>query len=120
VASTTQLIETAIRRFTDEVPALAQLKLVFQLELRGRGDVQIFRVRLPGREISKGVADDARLTITMTRSNFNELAAEGKVRNYRDALDAGHIRVSGDPGVQKLVATVIERHEQRARLKKVH
>jgi hypothetical protein len=120
VASTNQLIETAIRRFTDEVPALAQLKLVFQLELRGRGDVQIFRVSLPGPEISKGVTDDARLTITMPRSNFNELAAEGKVRNYRDALDGGHIRVSGDPGVQKLVGTVIERHEQRARLKKVH
>ncbi len=120
MASTPQLIETAVRRFTAEVPALAGLKLVVELELRGRGDVQMFRVELPGPKVSKAVADDARLTVTMPRSNFNELAAEGNVKHYRDAYERGHIKVSGDPNVQKLVASVIERHEQRARLKKVH
>ena len=120
MASTNELITTAISRFTDEVPALAQLKLVFQLELRGRGDVQIFRISVPGPQISKGVAEDARVTISMPRSHINELAADGKVGEYREAFNGGHIKVSGDPGVQKLVASVIERHEQRARLKKVH
>src|SRR3954447_9666842 len=48
VASTQDLIRTAIERFQAEVPALAQLKLVFELELRGRGDVQMFRVEVPG------------------------------------------------------------------------
>ena len=36
MASTQELIETAVRRFQQEVPALAKLKLVFELELRGR------------------------------------------------------------------------------------
>ena len=118
--STTDLISTAIERFQADVPALAQLKLVFGLELRGRGDVQLFRVELPGPEISKGLADDARVTVSMPRSNFNELAQEGKARHYREAYEAGQIKVTGDPGIQKLIAQVIERHEDRARTRKVH
>ena len=53
MASTQDLIKTAIERFQAEVPALAKLKLVFGLELRGRGDVQMFRVELPGPEITR-------------------------------------------------------------------
>ena len=119
MASTPQLIETAVTRFQAEVPALQQLKLVFALELRGRGDVQIFRVELPGPKITKAVADDARVSLSIPRSNFNELAAEGRVKDYRDAYDAGHIKVEGDANVQKLIAQVVARHEQRARFKKV-
>ena len=102
-----------------EMPALAKLKLVFGLELRGRGDVQMFRVEVPGPQISKGVADDARVTVSIPRSHFNELATEGKVRHYREAYEHGHIKASGDPNVLKLIAQVVQRHEQRARLKKV-
>ncbi len=120
VASTQELIETAIERFQADVPALAQLKLVFGLELRGRGDVQVFRVEVPGPEISKGEAEDARVRVSMPRSHFNELAQEGKARHYREAYEAGQIKVSGDPGIQKLIAQVIERHEDRARTRKVH
>jgi hypothetical protein len=121
MASTQELIRTAIERFQQEVPALAPLKLVFELELRGRGDVQMFRVELPGPKISKAAStEEARITVAMARSHFNELASEGKVKNYRQAYDEGHIRVSGDPGIQKLIAQVIERHEERGRTKKVH
>jgi hypothetical protein len=116
---TTGLIEQALRRFTDEVPALAKLKLVFELELRGRGDVQMFRVELPGPKIGKGVGEDARVTVSIPRSHFNELATEGRVRDYRDAYEHGHIKAEGDPNVLKLIGQVVERHEQRARLKKV-
>ena len=116
-----ELIKTAIERFQAEVPALAQLKLVFELELRGRGDVQMFRVELPGPKITKAAStEDARVTVEMPRSHFNELAEEGTVRDYREAYEAGQIKVSGDPSIQKLIAQVIERHEQRARTKKVH
>ena len=118
-AGTQQLIETAVRRFQEEVPALARLKLVFELELRGRGDVQMFRVELPGPKISKAVADDARVTVTMPRANFNELATEGKASDYRDAYEQGHIKVEGDANVQKLIAQVVMRYEQRSRLRKV-
>jgi hypothetical protein len=120
VASTPELIRTAVERFTKEVPALAPLKLVLQLELRGRGDVQLYRVQLPGPEIKKGVADDARLTVSMPRSHFNELTTDGQLKHYREAYDTGHVKVTGEPGVIKLVGQVIERHEQRTRLKKVH
>ena len=117
---TAGLIEQAVQRFQQEVPALAKLKLVIELELRGRGDVQMFRVELPGPKISKGVADDARVTVEVTRSHFNELAAEGKVGHYREAYELGHIKATGDPNVLKLVGQVVERHEQRTRTKKVH
>jgi hypothetical protein len=120
MASTQQLIETALRRFQEEVPALAKLKLVFELELRGRGDVQMFRVELPGPKISKGVADHARVTVEISRSHFNDLATEGRAADYREAYEHGHIKASGDPNVLKLIAQVVERHEQRVRTKKVH
>jgi hypothetical protein len=120
VATTQELITTAIERFQAEVPALAQLKLVFELELRGRGDVQMFRVEVPGPTISKSAStEDARLTVSMPRSHFNQLATQGRVRDYREAWDGGFIRVTGDPNIQKLIAQVIDRHEQRARTKKV-
>ena len=120
MASTPELIKTAIERFQSEVPALAQLKLVFELELRGRGDVQMFRVELPGPEITKGADPNARVTVAMPRSHFNELGSEGSVRDYRQAYEGGQIKVSGDPGIQKLIAQVIQRHEDRTRTKKVH
>jgi hypothetical protein len=120
VASTQELIETAIERFQADVPALANLKLVFELELRGRGDVQMFRVELPGPKISKEIADDARVTVSISRPEFNELAQEGKARQYREAYEAGQIKVTGDPGIQKLIAQVLERHEARTQTRKVH
>ena len=45
-AETKLLIEEAVRNFQREVPALQQLKLVVELELRGRGDIQLFRVAM--------------------------------------------------------------------------
>jgi hypothetical protein len=120
VASTQELIKTAVERFQAELPALAKLKLTFELELRGRGDVQMFRVELPGPQISKGADPNARVTVSMPRSHFNELAREGRLRDYRDAYDAGQIKASGDPNIQKLIGQVIARHEERARTRKVH
>jgi hypothetical protein len=110
-----------IADFQRQVPALERLKLVFELELRGRGDIQLFRVEVPGPKISKSAStEDARVTVEFTRSEFNRLAEEGTVADYRAAWDAGDIKASGDSNMQKLIAQVIERHEQRARTKKVH
>jgi hypothetical protein len=120
MASTQEQIKAAIDAFLEQVPALANLKLVFELELAGRGDVQMFRVELPGPQITKAIAQDARLTITMPRAQFNELAAEGTLKGYHRAYDTGHIKINGDEQVQKLIAQVVERQEERARLKKAH
>jgi hypothetical protein len=114
------LIATAYQRFTAEVPALDKLKLVVRLELRARGDVQVFRVQLPGPEISKGEPEDARVMITLARSHFNELAADGTLKHWREAYQHGDVKIGGDPEVTKLIGTVIQRHEARTRLKRVH
>ena len=118
-SDTKSLIETAVKRFQEEVPALARLKLHFALELRGRGDVQVFEVSVPGPVITKTVPDHARVTVAMPRSDFNDLATDGKVSDYRKAYEQGHIKVEGNQNVQKLIAQVIERHEQRTHLRKV-
>jgi hypothetical protein len=115
-----ELIAVAVRNLEREVPALARLKIVVRLELRGRGDVQVFRVRLPAPEVSKGEPDDARLEVAMTRSVFNELAEKGQVTDWREAYDHGDVRVGGDPEVRKLIGTVIERHLARSHLRKAH
>lgn len=120
MASTSELILTAVERFQAEVPALQKLKLVFGLELRGRGDVQLYRVELPGPTISKDLAQDERVLVQIDRPQFNELAERGTLKSYRRAVETGHIKASGDSNVKKLVAQVVERQEQRARLKKAH
>jgi hypothetical protein len=120
VARTQDLIATAYERFVAEVPALDKLKLLARLELRGRGDVQVFGIRAPGPEITKGEPTDPRVDIAIARSHFNELAAEGKLKHWHEAYEHGHIKISGDRQVLRLLAQVIERQEARGRLKRVH
>ena len=118
-ADTRALIEAAIRRFVEEVPALANLKLVVDLELRGRGDVQAYRVEMPGPKISKEVASDARVRLSVPRSHFNELAAEGRIKQWREAFEHGHAKAEGSPEILRLIASVVERQEERGRTRKV-
>jgi hypothetical protein len=115
-----ELISTAYQRFAAEVPALGNLKLTIRLELRGRGDVQVFGVRLPGPIITKGEPENARLELQIPRAEFNELAERGKLIDWRDAYDYGHIKVSGDREIQQLLAKVIDRQVARARLRRAH
>jgi hypothetical protein len=110
---TRELIAQAVERLQGEVPALKQLKLVIRLELRARGDVPIWRVAVPGPEISKDPAGDARLDVSVARSHFNELATEGTLRHWVDAYEHGHVRVTGDPAVTKLLGNVIGRQLAR-------
>ena len=119
-AATKELIEQAVTNLQREVPALARLKLVFGLELRGRGDVQLYRVEVPGPKVSKDFADDERVYVTIPRSHFNELAADGKAKNWHQAWDLGHIKAEGDPNIQKLIGQVIAHAEARGRLRKAH
>ena len=120
MASTPDLIQTAVERFLAEVPALQKLKLVFGLELKGRGDIQLYRVEVPGPKISKDLAQDERVLLQIDRAEFNELAERGTLKSYRKAFETGHIKATGDSNVKKLIAQVVERQEQRSRLRKVH
>jgi hypothetical protein len=119
-SSTPELIKQAVDRLQAEVPALQKLKLVFGLELRGRGDVQLYRIEVPGPKISKGMGDDERLHVSVPRSHFNELAADGKVKHWIEAYEHGHVKVEGDPNIQKLVGQVMAHAEARGKLRKAH
>ncbi len=119
-SDTKALIETAVKRFLDEVPALQSLKLVAGLELRGRGDVQIYRVELPGPKVTRDVPSDAKVTVSVSRSHFNELATKGRVRDWREAFAHGDAKATGIEQVMKLIVNVVERQEERARLRKAH
>jgi hypothetical protein len=111
---TKALIEQAVARFCQDVPALKQLKLVIRLELRSHGDVPIWRVEVPGPKIAKDPAGDARIDVSVARSHFNELAKEGHLKQWVDAYEHGHVKVSGDAAVVKLIGNVIERQLARA------
>jgi hypothetical protein len=113
---TKALIARAVERLQEEVPALGQLKLVARLELRARGgDAPIWRVEVPGPKISKDPAGDARLDVSVARSHFNELAKDGRLRHWAEAYERGHVKVSGDSAVIKLLGNVIERRLAGAR-----
>ena len=117
-ADTKSLIETAVRRFLEDVPALANLKLVAGLELRGRGDVQLYRVEMPGPRVTKDEAFDARVRLTIGRSHFNALAADGHIPQWREAFELGHARAEGSEQILRLIAQVVERQEERLRTRK--
>jgi hypothetical protein len=113
---TKALIAQAVGRLEEEVPELKRLKLVTRVELRARGgDAPIWRVELPGPKIDRDPAGDARIDVIVSRSHFNELAAEGRLKHWADAFDQGHVRVSGDPAVVKLLGSVVQRKLSRAR-----
>ena len=118
-ADTKALIERAIANFQKEVPALDRLKLVVELELRGRGDIQLFRVEVPGPKITKDIASDAKVRLSVPRSHFNELASEGGIRHWREAFQSGHVRASGPAEILKLIESVVLKQEERTRTRKL-
>ena len=112
------LIELATRRFIDEVPALAPIKLVVGIELRGRGDVQQFRLEMPDVKVTKGPAADARVRVDMRREFFNVMAREAKVADWIEAFTYGQAKASGPEQILRLVNNVVERQQERERTPK--
>ena len=112
---TRTLITQAVERLQEQVPSLKQVKLVVRLELRARGaDVPIWRVEVPGPVVTRDPAGDARIDVSVNRPQFNELAAEGTLREWVEAYEHGHVRVTGDAAVTKLLGNVIQRQLARA------
>ena len=112
------LIELATRRFIEEVPALAPIKLVVAVELRGRGDVQQFRLQMPDIAVTKGPAADARVRVDMRREFFNVMAKEGKVPDWIEAFTYGQAKASGPEQFLKLIASVVDKQQERQRLRR--
>jgi hypothetical protein len=114
VASTSDLIVVAVQRVQAETPALAKLKLVFSLELTAGGltssaKSEHFRVELPGPKVSEGEPEDARIALSVPKTMFTLLAEEGQLADWRDAFYYGHLKVSGDDRVKRLLGTAIGR-----------
>ena len=115
------LIEQAVNRFLEEVPALKPLALIVDLELLGRGDVQPYTVSLGGEDglkITKGVADHARIRLEIPRAIFNTLAEKGHIADWHDSFDKGDWKASGDSAMLRLLAQVIGKQEERNGLRK--
>jgi hypothetical protein len=112
------LIEIAVRRFIKEVPALEPIKLVVGVELRGRGDVQHFRLEMPGVKVTKGPAADGRMRVEMRREFFNIMAKEAKVADWVEAFTYGQAKATGPEQFLKLIVNVVERHEERLRTRR--
>jgi hypothetical protein len=112
------LIELATCRFIEEVPALEPIKLVVAVDLRGRGDVQQYRLEMPGIKVSKGAAEDARIRVDMRREFFNVMAKEGKVPDWVEAFTYGQAKASGPEQFVRLIVNVVERQQEREHTRK--
>jgi hypothetical protein len=112
LSTTTDLIAAAVKRVQDEVPALANLKLVLSLELTSGGlmgpeQSEAYRIELPGPNVSQRAADDARLTLTIPKTMFNLLAEEGGIADWREAFHYRHLQVGGDDRVKRLLGKAV-------------
>jgi hypothetical protein len=112
------LIELATRRFVGEVPALEPIKLVVGIELRGRGDVQHFRLEMPAVKVTKGPAADARVRVDMRREFFNVMAREAKVPDWIEAFTYGQAKATGPTQFLRLIVNVVERQQERERARR--
>lgn len=112
------LIQQAIERFLEEVPALKPLPVIVDLELKGRGDIQAFQIDMPDLKITKGVPDHARVRLEVPRADFNTLATKGTVEDWIHAFEVGTAKASGDSSMLRLIAQVTEKQVGRNRLSK--
>jgi hypothetical protein len=112
-------IAQAIEGVLSEVPALRSMKLIFSVELRGRGDVQQYRVELPGPKITKTLATDARVSVEMRREFFNAMVDEGaRAADWREAFRYGQAKATGVSQILQLIERVVSMHEERANLRR--
>ena len=110
-----QLIKQATTRFLDEVPALKPMKLVVAVELRNRGDVQLFRLQLPEVEVTKDIASDAKVRVQMERPFFNVMAEEAKIADWREAFMYGQAKATGPVQILQLIERVVDKQDERNR-----
>ena len=113
------MIETAVRTFLDEVPALKPLKVVAGVDLHGRGDTQQFRVELPDVAVTKAIPTDAKIRVEMRRDFFNAMVENGaRVADWREAFTYGQAKASGIDQYLRLIINVVERQEERNRTRR--
>ena len=80
--------------------------------------MQLYRVELPGPQVTKAIPSDAKVTVSIPRSHFNELATKGHVKDWREAFTHGDAKATGIDQVMRLIVQVVERQEERSRTRK--
>lgn len=107
-------LEEAGKRFIAAVPALAPLALVVNVDLQAKGDHQLYKLRFPGPEVAKDDGTPAMIDILVMRQDFNDLLDHRKgLPEWIEAFDQGKVKISGEGGMIKLVAKVIEKQQRR-------
>ena len=113
------MIESAVKSFLEEVPALEPMKLVVGVDLHGRGDTQQFRVEMPDVAVTKGIAPDAKVRIEMRRDFFNAMVENGaKIADWREAFTYGQAKATGVEQYLRLIEQVVEKAEERQRTRR--
>jgi hypothetical protein len=113
------MIESAVKSFLEEVPALEPMKIVVGIDLHGRGDTQQFRVEMPGAKVTKDIGTDARIRIEMRRDFFNAMVENGaKIADWREAFTYGQAKATGVEQYMRLIENVVEKAEERQRTRR--
>ena len=111
---TKEQLAEAGRRFIKAVPALAPLKLSVKVDLQAKGDHQLYRLEFPGPEVSKDIGSPAMIDVLVMRQDFNDiLDPRNGMTEWIEAYDLGKLKISGEGGMIKLVAKVIEKQQRR-------
>src|SRR5262249_44546586 len=85
-----------------------------QVDLQGRGDVQQFRVEMPGPKVTKGADAQAKITVSMRRDFFNAMVENGaKMADWEEAFRYGQAKATGVDQYIKLIANVAEKAQER-------
>jgi hypothetical protein len=107
-------LEAAGRRFIEAVPALAPLALVVNVDLQAKGDHQLYKLTFPGPTVEKDDGTPAMIDVLVMRQDFNDILDPRKgLPQWIEAYDQGKIKISGEGGMVKLVAKVIEKQQRR-------
>ncbi len=113
-ADTKAQLEEAGKRFIAAVPALSPLALIVNVDLQAKGDHQQYKLKFPGPEVAKSDGSPAMIDVLVMRHDFNEIIDPRKgLPQWIEAYDQGKIKISGEGGMVKLVAKVIEKQQRR-------
>lgn len=118
MADAKPMIQAAVTDLLEEVPQLKPLKLVIGVDLIGRGDLQQFQLVMPDLEVTKDPGLDAKVRVEMRRDFFNLMVEHGaKLADWHQALSEGRLKATGVMQYLRLIGQVIEKEEERTRLK---
>jgi hypothetical protein len=102
-------VEVALKQLLEHVPDLKPLKIIAAAEVQGGKDVQLIRVQMPGPKVTKAIAPDARITVSIRRDLLNEMNDLNDLQAWVRAWDHGKFRASGVEQYLKLIGQVVSK-----------